>query len=158
MSVGWHADDEPLFKGKVEDCRIISVSFGHCRTFELRSRDIETDDDARTKYIMRLSNGDVCTMEGLTQKYYQHRVPKEKTTGPRINLTWRWVKKRPGHLPPASEARARETSKESTASGDRSALPAAAPDRSPVEVRKRWRSWLFGEIRPRRKWRDATCS
>merc|ERR1712224_1080525 len=35
--------------------------------------------------------------EGLVQKYYQHRVPKEKATGPRINLTWRWVKKhRPG--------------------------------------------------------------
>jgi len=33
-------------------------------------------------------------MEGLTQKHYQHQVPKMKGVGigPRVNLTWRWVK------------------------------------------------------------------
>ena len=29
------------------------------------------------KRVMELGDGDVCTMEGLTQKHYQHRVPKE---------------------------------------------------------------------------------
>jgi len=31
-------------------------------------------------------------MEGMLQKHYQHRVPKEnENLGPRINLTWRWI-------------------------------------------------------------------
>merc|ERR1711933_508356 len=59
----------------------------------------------------RLSNGDVCTMEGLTQKYYQHRVPKEKATGPRINLTWRWVKNHRS-LPPTTEPGSKERAEE----------------------------------------------
>merc|ERR1712113_677219 len=34
------------------------------------------------------------TMEGMVQKHYQHRVPREEyIKGPRINLTWRWVVK-----------------------------------------------------------------
>merc|ERR1712232_955405 len=36
MSVGWHADDEPLFQGKFRDVAIISLSLGAKRTFELR--------------------------------------------------------------------------------------------------------------------------
>merc|ERR1719327_2401955 len=59
MSVGWHADDEPIFKGKVEDARIISVTLGHTRTFELRRRDVGEDEDERLKYVMTLGNGDV---------------------------------------------------------------------------------------------------
>merc|ERR1712110_190764 len=39
-----------------------------------------------------LGDGDLCTMEGLCQKHYQHRVPKQiEAQGPRINLTWRWL-------------------------------------------------------------------
>merc|ERR1719195_288242 len=92
MSVGWHADDEKLFQGKFADIRIISLSLGQTRTFELREMGMEEGADSRTKYSMRLSNGDLCTMEGLTQRYYQHRVPKEDAKEPRINLTWRWVR------------------------------------------------------------------
>lgn len=97
MSVGWHADDERLFQGRTDDIRIISVSLGQTRTFELRTQGIE-EDGARAKCAMKLSNGDMCTMEGLTQKHYHHRVPKEATSdGPRINFTWRWIKQyRPG--------------------------------------------------------------
>merc|ERR1719195_1036892 len=41
---------------------------------------------------LRLSDGDICTVEGLLQKHYRHRVPVERrSTAPRINLTWRWV-------------------------------------------------------------------
>lgn len=87
MSVGWHADDEAIFKGKIEDARIISVSLGAERTFELRQSSADQEEGVRDKYVMNLGNGDVCTMEGLTQKYYQHRVPKEKASGPRINFT-----------------------------------------------------------------------
>lgn len=93
MSVGWHSDDEKLFDGRFSDIRIISLTFGHTRTFELRERMDACEDgaEARTKCKMKLNDGDLCTMEGLTQKYYQHRVPKEETSGARINLTWRWV-------------------------------------------------------------------
>lgn len=89
MSVGWHSDDEKLFQGKNNDIRIISVSFGQTRTFEMRVN--EPEDGERPLYRFPLSNGDLCTMEGMVQKYYQHRVPKERAHGPRINLTWRWV-------------------------------------------------------------------
>merc|ERR1712048_1419711 len=91
MSVGWHADDEKLFDGRFNDIQIISVSLGQARTFELRTLGVEEDGE-RPKYRMQLGDGDICTMEGLTQKYYQHRVPKEGAQGPRINLTWRWVR------------------------------------------------------------------
>jgi len=93
MSVGWHSDDESLFQGRFSDIRIISLSLGQARTFELRELGIEEGADSRAKYKMRLENGDLCTMEGLTQKHYQHRVPKEEASGPRINLTWRWVRR-----------------------------------------------------------------
>merc|ERR1712060_943368 len=36
MSVGWHADDEQLFQGKSRDCRILSLSLGATRSFDLR--------------------------------------------------------------------------------------------------------------------------
>merc|ERR1712107_154362 len=35
-SIDWHADDEPLFQGQALDCRIISLSLGEVRTFELK--------------------------------------------------------------------------------------------------------------------------
>jgi len=84
-SVGWHADNEVLFQGKFTDCRIISLSLGQTRKFELSYKN--------TCHKLDLADGDLCTMEGLTQKYYKHRVPKEfgKKVCPRINLTWRWV-------------------------------------------------------------------
>merc|ERR1719247_3347425 len=92
-SVGWHADNESLFQGKVREIRIISLSFGQTRKFELKY--------GKDFYKMKLSNGDICTMEGLTQKYFLHRVPKEneKNMKPRINLTFRWVVE---HLPGCS--------------------------------------------------------
>lgn len=84
-SVGWHADDEALFQGKHQDCRIISLSLGQTRRFELRC--------GKDFHCLELKDGDLCTMEGLTQKYYRHRVPKVQgpKIGPRINLTWRWI-------------------------------------------------------------------
>jgi len=87
-SVGWHADDEPLFDAKARDALIISLSLGDSRTFEL----FPLDDPLKiTKMV--LEDGDLLTMEGLVQKHYKHRVPRERdSAGPRINLTWRWVR------------------------------------------------------------------
>lgn len=91
-SVAWHADDEPLFQGKHKDCLIISLSLGSARRFDLKLNDY-TDDDYAEQFTLTLADGDLCTMEGLTQKHYLHRVPKEKGSrvGPRVNFTWRWV-------------------------------------------------------------------
>ena len=35
--MGWHADDEGLFQGLTADCRIVSLSLGHSRQFQLAS-------------------------------------------------------------------------------------------------------------------------
>lgn len=86
MAVGWHADDEKLFQGRQRGVRIISASFGATRTFEYRCVPPEPGSGR-----LNLHDGDVCTMEGLSQKHYQHRIPREDASGPRINLTWRWV-------------------------------------------------------------------
>lgn len=80
----WHADDEDLFKGTVQNCCIISLSLGSKRNFEFR-RVGETS----AAYKIELNGGDLCTMEGMTQKYYQHAVHRQKEG--RMNLTWRWI-------------------------------------------------------------------
>merc|ERR1712241_1610832 len=76
MSVGWHSDDERLFQGKFRDVRILSLSFGARRKFELRPN--WPQDGERSLYQIELGDGDICTREG-------------HVSGPRINLTWRWI-------------------------------------------------------------------
>eukprot|EP00811_Abedinium_folium_P000426 NODE_10390_length_1355_cov_10.056189.p2 GENE.NODE_10390_length_1355_cov_10.056189~~NODE_10390_length_1355_cov_10.056189.p2 ORF type:complete len:210 (-),score=37.53 NODE_10390_length_1355_cov_10.056189:193-822(-) len=89
QAVGWHADDEALFDALNRDVLIISLSLGVSRHFELRAKD---DPTLLTELL--LENGDLCMMEGLVQKHYCHRVmPEPHITGPRINLTWRWIVK-----------------------------------------------------------------
>ena len=85
--VGWHADDEPLFQANKQDALIISLSLGGPRTFVYR---LNSKPDHVHK--LQLGDGDLCTMEGLMQKYYKHAVIREhKEVEPRINLTWRWI-------------------------------------------------------------------
>merc|ERR1712048_778899 len=92
QSVGWHTDDELLFQGMVQDIRIISLSLGQIRKFDIKLN--WPEDDERPVERLRLGNGCLCTMEGMVQKHFLHRVPKEaENLGPRINLTWRWILK-----------------------------------------------------------------
>merc|ERR1719506_3300375 len=92
MSVGWRSDDESLFEGKLKDIKVISLSLGATRTFELRLN--WPDQWERKETQVRLASGDLMTMEGMVQKHFQHRVPREdRVQGQRINLTWRWVVK-----------------------------------------------------------------
>lgn len=87
QAVGWHSDDEPLFDALRNDVLIVSLSLGASRQFQLHPKDKPTEFTTVT-----LENGDLCTMEGLCQKHYRHRVPREKEVkAPRINLTWRWI-------------------------------------------------------------------
>jgi len=89
MSVGWHTDDERIFQGKFQDIRIISLSLGARRKFEVRAN--WPQEGEMPLRALSLGDGDLCTMEGMFQKHFQHRVPKEgNVRGPRINLTWRW--------------------------------------------------------------------
>ncbi|CAE8722808.1 unnamed protein product, partial [Polarella glacialis] len=97
-SVGWHSDDEQLFQGKFVDIRIVSLSFGQKRKFELRMNEPEQG-ESKNPLSLSLGSGDLMTMEGMTQKHFIHRVPKEKCEGPRINLTWRWVLKHTPRCP-----------------------------------------------------------
>uniref|UniRef100_A0A7S2QA99 Fe2OG dioxygenase domain-containing protein n=1 Tax=Zooxanthella nutricula TaxID=1333877 RepID=A0A7S2QA99_9DINO len=99
-SVGWHADDEALFQGKFRDCCIISLSFGARRRFEVRLN--WPKEGERCLWQLQLGDGDLCTMEGMTQKHFQHRIAREAmVAGPRINLTWRWISKHAPHCPSA---------------------------------------------------------
>ena len=100
---GWHCDDEALFETESGKITIISFSLGASRTFEIReiyeyddyddySYDYQYDEGKYQAQGITLDNGDVCTMDGFFQHYYQHRVPSDLECDlPRINLTWRWI-------------------------------------------------------------------
>ncbi|CAE8709106.1 unnamed protein product [Polarella glacialis] len=94
-SLDWHADNEALFGGRDSDCCIISLSLGEERRFELRPEDRRGGEPpGPTACRLQLRSGDLCTMEGRTQRFYQHRVPKGPKGGGsrlRVNLTWRWI-------------------------------------------------------------------
>lgn len=88
-SVSWHADDEPDLGDKPV---IASLSLGTQRRFMLRRKDDRTD-----RLTLSLSHGSLLVMSGNTQIYWEHSVPKSKTvSGPRINLTFRAIRKNPG--------------------------------------------------------------
>ncbi len=85
--ISWHTDDEPeLGKNPV----IASVNFGESRRFLLRRH--EKERQANEKLEVLLSHGSVLIMQGETQHYWQHSVPKQaKVLKPRINLTFRQI-------------------------------------------------------------------
>jgi len=86
-SVGWHSDDEPIFQSKVRDCLIVSLSLGVSRKFEFKRQGAE-----QLAGHVWVKDGDLMTMEGLFQKHFLHRIPKQpRCKGKRINFTWRWV-------------------------------------------------------------------
>merc|ERR1712228_22609 len=95
-AVGWHQDDEPLFQSKFDDTLILSLSIGQSRKFEVKLLDRFDNEESEMQEVTQivLHSGDLMSMEGLFQKYYQHRVPKSiGVMGARINFTWRWVKR-----------------------------------------------------------------
>ena len=81
-SNGWHADNEKeLGKNPV----IASVSFGAERIFQLKHNVLKDQ-----KCNIKLENGSLLIMEGTTQHFWKHQIPKTaKPTAPRINLTFR---------------------------------------------------------------------
>jgi alkylated DNA repair dioxygenase AlkB len=84
--ITWHADDETLFAAGTQDACIYSLSLGSTATFEIRKRD-----GKGSLHSLELHHGDLCTMEGLCQKHYLHRIRPNAFRGGRINLTWRSI-------------------------------------------------------------------
>lgn len=81
--MSWHSDDEPELG--IEPC-IASLSLGATRRFKFRHRETKEVVDCS------LPSGSLVVMSGLSQKMWQHEVPREsKVTEPRINLTFRRV-------------------------------------------------------------------
>lgn len=83
-SNGWHADNEKeLGKNPV----IASVSFGGERNFQLKHNTL-----AGVKTNIILEHGSLLVMQGTTQHFWKHQIPKTaKTVLPRVNLTFRVI-------------------------------------------------------------------
>ena len=80
-SVGWHADDEPIFR---QSHAIASLSLGGTRRFLMKRR---TGED---RQAFELAHGDVIVMARGMQRDWLHCVPKTKRhVAERINLTFR---------------------------------------------------------------------
>jgi len=82
-SMGMHSDDEPaLGRNPV----VASVSLGATRTFILRHK------ASRQSVRLDLTDGCLLVMAGALQHHWQHGINKlNKTTGARVNLTFRSI-------------------------------------------------------------------
>jgi len=84
-SMGNHSDDEPELG---DEPRIASVSLGQERTFVMRHKSRRDLSPVR----LRLRSGSLLLMQGPTQRFWTHAIPKESVRcGPRINLTFRRI-------------------------------------------------------------------
>lgn len=84
-SNGWHADNE---KELGQNPVIGSITLGQERYFHLRHKN-----DKSLKKKILLQNGSLLLMQGTTQHFWQHQIPKTaKTIQERINLTYRVIK------------------------------------------------------------------
>jgi alkylated DNA repair dioxygenase AlkB len=82
-SMGWHRDNEPEMDTSV----IASVSFGAARKFKLKER------KSGEKLDVLLESGSLLVMRDL-QENWLHSIPKsKKCKDPRINLTFRKIKR-----------------------------------------------------------------
>ena len=83
-SVAWHSDDEPELG---ENPSIGSVSFGAARRFMFKHK--QQND---LKQEVELTHGSFLLMQGPTQHFWLHQIPKTtKSLQPRINLTFRVI-------------------------------------------------------------------
>ncbi len=82
-SMGMHADDEPELG---PEPAIASLSFGATRTFVLRHR------LSKRTVKIELGAGSLLLMDGKLQQAWLHGINKtSRATGPRINLTFRYI-------------------------------------------------------------------
>lgn len=83
--MAWHSDGEKDLK---ENGAIGSLSFGAERKFSFKHK------ENKQKIDINLDRGSLLVMTGTTQKHWLHRLPPtKKVNAPRINLTFRTIKK-----------------------------------------------------------------
>lgn len=89
-SIGYHSDAEPeLGVNPI----IASISLGAVRQFVLKH--VKT----RKKLTFDLAHGSLLVMGGTCQHHWVHGVPKTKAVvAPRINLTFREIRKKANHV------------------------------------------------------------
>ena len=81
--MGWHSDDEPELEPSGP---IASISLGAERKFIFRHK------ISKQQISLQLEHGSLLLMTGVTQKYWQHTLPKaSRIVEPRINLTFRRI-------------------------------------------------------------------
>ena len=84
--MGWHADDE---KELGINPTIASVSLGETRRFDIKHK---KNKDLQFKF--ELTSGSLLIMRGALQHHWVHQIPaQKKVINPRINLTFRTIKK-----------------------------------------------------------------
>ena len=84
--LGFHADDEDLFKTANGETCICSLSLGATREFGLK---LKGQDDSEA-FRVNLESGDVLWMEGQCQQHWQHALFRDPDVrDARINITWR---------------------------------------------------------------------
>ena len=85
-SMGWHKDDE---KELGINPIIASVSLGQERPFQLK----HIHNKVHGTKTIQLSDGSLLLMQGATQHFWKHQIPKtSRQIKPRINLTFRTIK------------------------------------------------------------------
>lgn len=83
-SMAWHSDNE---KELGRNPIIASVSFGSSRNFQFRHLYHK-----QLKAAVLLTHGSLLLMQGPTQHFWQHQIPKTNLLiGPRINITFRVI-------------------------------------------------------------------
>ena len=92
--IEWHADDEALFRQSdcMRDVNIVSLSFGGPREILFNKK------FGSERYEIKLCDGDLNYMGGRLQDHFRHHVPpwsaeKCGTFAPRVNLTWRAIRR-----------------------------------------------------------------
>ena len=85
-SMSWHSDDESeLGVNPI----IASFSLGAARRFQFKHKQRRE----RARVDVTLEHGSLLLMQGATQHYWKHCLPKTRQpTAPRINLTFRMIK------------------------------------------------------------------
>jgi alkylated DNA repair dioxygenase AlkB len=80
-SVAWHGDRIPL---EIVEPVVALISLGSPRTLRMRSQERKGDTRAFT-----LWPGDLFVMGGMTQRTWEHSIPKVAKAGPRLSLQFR---------------------------------------------------------------------
>lgn len=79
-SVAWHGD---RIRKEIEKPVVVLVSVGEPRRFLLRPK------GGGKSIVFKLGDGDLLVTGGMTQRSWEHSVPKVKKAGPRISLAFR---------------------------------------------------------------------